>query len=70
MAPTSKGLLDKLPADVRHSVIALAAALLSWGAKTLPSLHLPTLVAVIAGPVLTMAMLYVTKLTKQYGIGK
>lgn len=60
--------LDRLPAVVRHALIMSAGILLSWGSAKVTVLPapLPELAALIIG----MGTLYVTKLTKQYGIGK
>ena len=68
MAP--KSWLDKLPADVRHQILMLAASLLGWATTSIPALHLPGLVGAVAGPLLTQATLYLTTLTRQYGRGK
>jgi hypothetical protein len=62
-------MLDKLPAEVRHSLIALAAALVAWATTTVPALDLPQPLPVLLGVVVTMAATYLTPLTKQYGIG-
>lgn len=62
-------MLDYLPAPVRHSLIALAASLLSWAAHALPGLKLDAPVAMIAGTAITIATTYLTPLTRQYGVG-
>lgn len=61
-------MLDKLPAEVRHAIIALAAALIGWATTALPMLNLPAPLAAIAGAVITIGTIYLTPLTKQYGV--
>lgn len=62
-------MLDFLPTPVRHSVIALAGALLGWATEALPGFNLPTPIAMIAGTAITIATMYLTPLTRQYGVG-
>lgn len=62
-------MLDKLPAEVRHSLIALVAALVGWATSAIPALDLPEPLPALIGAGLTMAIAYLTPLTKQYGIG-
>lgn len=63
-------MLDKLPAPVRHAVIALASALLAWAATSIHSLHVSPELGVILGTIITIATTALTPLTKQYGVGK
>ncbi len=63
-------MLDKLPSYVRHLLIALAGALLTWGTESVKSVHLSPAIASLVGSVLTVAALVITPLTKQYGIAE
>lgn len=60
-------MLDYLPTPVRHAVLMIAGILLTWAASKVTDLPapLPEVGAVIVG----MASLYLTNLTRQYGIG-
>lgn len=60
-------MLDYLPAPVRHAAIMIGGILLTWAATKVTDLPapLPEVAAVVIG----MASLYLTNLTKQYGIG-
>ena len=65
-----KNMLDKLPAQVRHALIALAGSLLAWAVEAQKSWHLSAPVAAVVGTAITVAGLYLTPLTKQYGVSK
>lgn len=60
-------MLDKVPAPLRHALIVSAGILLSYTTAQVTSLPAP--LPELAGVVLAMAAMYLTKLTKQYGIG-
>ena len=62
------GILDHIPAPVRHAVIALAGALIAWGAESLNHAHLNPALASLVGAGVTSATLILTPLTQQYGI--
>lgn len=62
-------MLDYLPAPVRHSLIALAGALLSWAAAELPNWNVSAPLTMIIGTAITIAATYLTPLTRQYGVG-
>ena len=61
-------MLDKLPASVRHSLIALAGALVAWGAESIHSLNLSPAVASIVGAGVTSLTLILSPLTQQYAV--
>lgn len=61
-------MLDKVPAPLRHALIVFAGAILTYAAAQAEGKDLGIYTPVIA-TVLTMAGMYLTKLTKQYGIG-
>jgi hypothetical protein len=63
-------MLDKIPAETRHIVIMLLAAVLGWASDNVLNLGLNPLVASLAGVVISTLVLWVTPLTRQYGIGK
>jgi hypothetical protein len=63
-------MLDKIPAEVRHILIMLIAALLGWASDNVLNLGLSPLLASLAGVVVGTLLLYVTPLTRQYGVGK
>ena len=63
-------MLDKIPAETRHIVIMLLAAVLGWASDNVLNLGLNPLVASLAGVVIGTLVLWVTPLTRQYGIGK
>jgi hypothetical protein len=62
-------MLDFLPPAVRHAVIALIAALLSWAVQLLPSWNLPPVLSTVVATALTIALTYFTPLVGQYGVG-
>lgn len=72
------GLLDKIPASLRHTIIIGAAALLTWGSQMLAQAQAHEDVDVtwqsialgIAAAVVTKLLLVLTPLTDQYGVGK
>lgn len=61
-------MLDKVPAPLRHAIIVFAGAVLTYltsqADKTDLGIYTP-----IAATVLTVAGLYLSKITKQYGVG-
>jgi hypothetical protein len=63
-------MLDKIPAEARHILIMLLAAVLGWASDNILNLGLPPLVASLAGVVVGTLILWVTPMTRQYGIGK
>jgi hypothetical protein len=63
-------MLDKIPAETRHIVIMLLAAVLGWASDNVLNLGLNPLVASLAGVVVGTLILWVTPMTRQYGIGK
>jgi hypothetical protein len=63
-------MLDKIPAEARHILIMLLAAVLGWASDNILNLGLPPLVASLAGVVVGTLILWITPLTRQYGIGK
>lgn len=62
-------MLDLLPAPVRHFALMLASALAAWALGAYTSWGLTDIQLGIAGVILTQIALYITKLTKQYGVG-
>jgi hypothetical protein len=61
-------MLDRLPPVWRHLLIALVPALLAWAATDLiPSL--PPGAAAVLAPLVSVLVLIVTPLTRQYGAG-
>jgi hypothetical protein len=63
-------MLDRIPAEVRHILIMLGAALLGWASDNVLNLGLSPLLSSLAGVVVGTLILYVTPLTRQYGVGK
>jgi len=63
-------MLDKIPAEVRHVVIMLIAALLGWAMDNVLNLGLNPLLSSLTGVVVGTLILYITPLTRQYGVGK
>ena len=63
-------MLDRIPAPMRHLIIMLIAALLGWAADNVAHLNLDPIVASLAGVVIGTAILWITPLTRQYGVGK
>lgn len=62
-------MLDKLPAPVRHSALVLIAALLAWFGESVPAFDLPPVAATVLASLVTVALAWVTPLTRQYGVG-
>lgn len=63
-------MLDKIPAEARHALIMLLAAVLGWASDNVLNLGLNPLLASLLGVVVGTLVLWVTPLTRQYGIGK
>ena len=62
---------DKLPASVRHLVLLAFPAILGWVSSTfIPSLAGKGGVSAAVAAVLGYLVLYLTPLTKQYGVAK
>lgn len=71
----TKALLDRLPAAVRHAVLVFVGALLAWASTAVLNIQIDNN-AVLTGVVTSAgtsaaatAVLWFTKLTKQYGLG-
>lgn len=62
------GILDRIPAPIRHALIGLAAALLAYLTANYTTWGLDTALYPLIGAVLTIAALWLTPLTKQYGL--
>lgn len=62
-------MLDKVSPEVRHFVIGLLAAVLAVASQWIPQLGLHPALAAIVGAGVGYALLYLTPLVKQYGIG-
>ena len=60
-------MLDKLSPQVRHAIILLIGAALTYGSTQLP--NLPTQWQPIVGALVGIVTLAITPLTKQYGVG-
>lgn len=63
-------MLDKIPAEARHALIMLLAAVLGWTSDNVLNLGLNPLFASLLGVIVGTLVLWVTPLTRQYGIGK
>ena len=61
-------MLDKLSPEARHLMLLLIGALIAWASTELP-MHLEPLPASLLGAFTTVALAWLTPLTKQYGIG-
>jgi hypothetical protein len=61
-------MLDKLSPEARHLMLLLIGALIAWASTELP-VHLDPLAASLLGAFTTVALAWLTPLTKQYGIG-
>lgn len=70
-----KGLLDRLPAAVRHTLLMFVASMLSWAATAAAGIEVsgnPVVTGVVVSAVTSLvgtATLWFTRLTKQYGVG-
>ena len=63
-------MLDKLPAWARHLALLVFTAVLTWaGTDLVPALEDQPGLAGVAAVVLTMALAWLTPLTRQYGTG-
>lgn len=68
MSDTPRGPLDKLPAPIRHLLIAVVPLLLAWiGTDVVPALHDRPALAGALAVLVQLATLYATPLTRQYG---
>jgi hypothetical protein len=63
------GILDKLSPAVRHALIGLIAALLTYATANYTNWGLPAAAYPIVGALLTIAGLWLTPATTQYGVG-
>ena len=61
-------MLDKLSPEARHLCLLLIGALIAWASSELPT-HLDPLPASLLGAFTTVAVAWLTPLTRQYGIG-
>lgn len=70
-----KGILDRLPAPVRHSLIAFAASMLAWAGTAVLDIQiegnaiLTGVVVSAASTAVTQITLWFTPLLDQYGVG-
>lgn len=62
-------MIDKLTPAHRHLAIGLLAAIATALAETVPDLGLHPALAAVAGAALGYAVLVLTPLTRQYGVG-
>jgi hypothetical protein len=63
------GFLDRLSPAVRHALIGLLAALLTYATANYTSWGLPAAAYPIIGALLTIIGLWITPFTQQYGVG-
>lgn len=63
-------MLDKLPPQVRHALIALLGAVFTWAVSLTKTWHLSAPYSLAVGTIITSAGLILTPLTNQYGIAK
>ena len=61
-------MLDKLSPEARHLMLLLIGALIAWASTELP-MHLDPLPASLLGAFTTVALAWLTPLTRQYGLG-
>lgn len=72
---TAQGLLDRLPASVRHTLLVFIGSLLAWAASTITNIQIadnPILTGVVVSAgtsVVATITLWFTRATKQYGVG-
>ena len=62
------GILDKVPASIRHALIALAAALIAYAAANYTTWGLSPALYPVIGAAITILGLWATPLTTQYGL--
>jgi hypothetical protein len=63
-------MLDRLPPEVRHLLLMLAASLLGWaGSDLVPGLQDRGGAAALLAPVVMTLVTILTPLTRQYGVG-
>ena len=69
------GVLDRMPASVRHTLLMFVASMLSWAATAAAGIQIdsnPVLTGVVVSAATSLvgtATLWFTKLTQQYGVG-
>lgn len=63
-------MLDRLPSESRHIIIMLMAALFGWVGDNITGFGLSPIIASLLGVVVATGILWVTPLTRQYGVGK
>ncbi len=61
-------MLDRLSPEARHLMLLLIGALIAWASTELPT-RLDPLPASLVGAFTTVALAWLTPLTRQYGIG-
>ncbi len=61
-------MLDRLSPEARHLMLLLIGALIAWASTELPT-QLDPLPASLVGAFTTVALAWLTPLTRQYGIG-
>jgi len=63
-------MLDRLPPQLRHLLLMLAASLLAWaGSDLVPWLRDEPAAAAWAAPLVVLLVNVLTPLTRQYGVG-
>jgi fatty acid desaturase len=62
-------ILDRIPAPIRHAVIGLVAAIITYAAANYTTWGLPAAAYPILGAIITVLGLWVTPFTSQYGVG-
>jgi hypothetical protein len=63
------GWLDKLSPAVRHALIGLIAAIITYATANYTSWTIPAATYPIIGALLTIIGLWLTPFTQQYGVG-
>ena len=61
-------MLDKLSPEARHLVLLLIGGLIAWASTELPT-RLEPLPASLLGAFTTVALAWLTPITRQYGLG-
>ena len=61
-------MLDKLPPQVRHAIIALLGSVFTWVVSSQKTWHLSAPTSLLVGTVITSLGLILTPLTNQYGV--